>query len=400
MRRSDETALRPIADDVSPRGLEAGGMSTIQGRLTAVDMLRGIAILGTLGTNIWLFTSPHGPVSGLAEGGTVHAVLLYLCNGKFLGLLTVLFGVGLELQYRSARRDGRRWPGWYLWRSALLLAEGAAHYVLIFEFDVLMSYAVTAVLVSFLVSRSTRVIRTWMITLGGLHVLSMGLITAYLVSAGDFTISAGGTTLYSAGSWPDQVANRLHNLFAFRLEAVFILPMSTVLFLAGVLLLRAGVFQDTAVGARLRTRLVVVGLGVAAPLNLLTSLAGGGWFFADRYLLPPLVALGLLGLVTSVLLRLRAEPGVLRRGLTSVGRCALSCYVFQNLVASVLCYGWGLGLAAKLDAFRPWWVPLAWAGIGALFMSLATWWLRRFGRGPLEAAWNWAYRAPQRQLVG
>jgi uncharacterized protein len=79
-----------------------------------------------------------------------------------------------------------------------------------------------------------------------------------------------------------------------------------------------------------------------------------------------------------------------------VGRTALSCYVFQNLAASVLCYDWGLGLAGRLDGLRPWWVPAAWAVICLSFMALASWWLRRFDRGPLELAWQWAYQAPWR----
>ena len=45
---------------------------------------------------------------------------------------------------------------------------------------------------------------------------------------------------------------------------------------------------------------MVVGLGVAFPLNVLTTFGGADWFLVDRYLLPPLVALGLLGLVTSI----------------------------------------------------------------------------------------------------
>lgn len=34
--------------------------STAPIRLAALDVLRGIAILGTLGTNIWILTHPRG----------------------------------------------------------------------------------------------------------------------------------------------------------------------------------------------------------------------------------------------------------------------------------------------------------------------------------------------------
>ncbi|GLW04892.1 hypothetical protein Misp01_00220 [Microtetraspora sp. NBRC 13810] len=368
-------------------------------RIEALDVLRGVAIMGTLGTNIWIFTAPGGPADLFGAGaGAAETFLRLLTNGKFLGLLTLLFGVGLELQYRSALRRGRRWPGWYLWRAALLCAEGLLHYLLIFEFDVLMGYAATSVIVAYLIGRSDRVVRAWMAAMAALHLT--------LVTAGTLALLYGGaaltgppSTLYAEGTWLEQVRSRIELIAVYRVEAVFILPMGVLLFLLGSRLVRAGVFESSARGTRLRNRLMVLGLGVALPVNAVTSFAGPGWFLVDRYLLPPLVALGLLGLVTTVVAGLRGEPGVLRRGLSDVGRTALSSYVFQNLVAAALCYGWGLGLAVRFDAARPWWVIGAWAGICALFMTGASLWLRRFDRGPLELVWQWAYRLPQRRAA-
>jgi uncharacterized membrane protein YeiB len=79
-------------------------------RIEALDVLRGVAILGTLGTNIWIFTHPWGPPAVLSWtprghwwADHVELVLRFLPNGKLLALLTLLFGVGLELQYQSAR---------------------------------------------------------------------------------------------------------------------------------------------------------------------------------------------------------------------------------------------------------------------------------------------------------
>lgn len=365
-------------------------------RLTAIDLVRGVAILGTLGTNIWIFTTPNGPADLLSTAnpdtfsGAVETTLRTLANGKFLALLTLLFGVGLELQHRSALRRGGRWPGWYPWRAALLFTEGLLHYLLIFEFDVLMSYAVTSMLVAYLIGRSDRATGWWIGVMGALHLAFIGLVTAALLS-GRAATGAQPTDLYTHGSWSQQVAARLADWPTYRLEAIFIIPMSVALFLIGARLQRAGVFA--ADGQRLRNRLMIAGFGIGVPLNLLTAFAGPGWFMVDRYVLPPLVALGLLGLIPSVL---RGGTGLLGRGLTSVGRTALSCYVFQNLVACVLCYGWGLGLAGELDWARPWWTIAAWAGICATFMALSTWWLRRHQRGPLESVWHWAYLLPQR----
>ncbi|GAA1651500.1 DUF418 domain-containing protein [Nonomuraea maheshkhaliensis] len=363
-------------------------------RIGALDVLRGVAIMGTLGTNIWIFTDPGGPGAFLslgADAGGAETFLRFLSNGKFLGLLTLLFGVGLELQYRSAVRRGLTWPGRYLWRAALLLAEGILHYVLIFEFDVLMGYAITSMIVAYLIGRSERVVTAWMVAAGTLLLAMVGLLTALLM----IVPAGGGTAAPHPSGWLEQVELRLRHAAIFRAELLFIVPLGIVLFLLGARLMRAGVFEER--GARLRGRLIAAGIGAGVPLNLLTSFAGPAWFMVDRYLVAPLVSLGLLALITSIVLRARSAPGVLRRGFANVGRTALSCYVFQNLAAGALCYGWGLGLATRLDGLRPWWVPVAWAGICLLFMALSSLWLRRFDRGPIELAWQWAYQAPWRQ---
>lgn len=369
-----------------------------------LDLLRGIALFGTLGTNIWIFTNPAGPpaaLDGPGSTGTFSSAfenfVLLLSNGKFLALLTLLFGIGLELQYRSAVRKGARWPGWYLWRALLLLVEGLLHFVLIFEFDVLMTYAVTSMLAAFLIARSNRVIRAWIGALASLHIAAASLITVVLLTTDEATSPTPDNGLFTTGSYLDQLMNRLDNFLFYRLEAIIIIPMSMALFLVGVQLLRAGVFQ--ADRQRLRTRLMIIGLGVATPLNLLTAFSGPNWFMIDRYVLPPLVALGLLGLVATVAQNLPTKAGLVRRGTTAVGRTALSCYIIQNLLAATLCYGWGFGLAAQFDAARPWWVIGAWAGICLALMIMATYWTRRFGRGPVEMAWHWAFQAPQQALA-
>ncbi len=95
-------------------------------RIPSLDVLRGIAILGTLATNIWIFTHPEGLIGYIettwgAQGalGWVEKFLQQVSQGKFLGLLTVMFGIGLAIQRESALRAGRAWPGAYPWRAAL-----------------------------------------------------------------------------------------------------------------------------------------------------------------------------------------------------------------------------------------------------------------------------------------
>ena len=106
------------------------------------------------------------------------------------------------------------------------------------------------------------------------------------------------------------------------------------------------------------------------------------------------MALGILALGTTLVARLRpgSPPSLLRRGVEAVGRTALSCYVLQNVLASVICFDWGLGLAGG----DPWQVVLIWAAISLTLMVAAPLWLRRWPRGPIELVMHRVYDAGRR----
>jgi uncharacterized protein len=376
-------------------------------RIGVLDVARGIAILGTLATNIWIFTDPAGiigyldrPLPTLFHGleEAVQTIARQLANGKFLGMLTLMFGVGLELQRRSAQRKGRPWPGRYPWRATLLFLDGLLHYLLVVEFDILMGYAVTGVVVAAVLATSPRSQRAWMWTAASAHLLLITALTAALVaegSAGRSTEAVDAVTLYTDGSWLDQLIERLESFPLYRAEAVFILPMSIAMFLLGGRLVRAGLFEPR--GRRLRRRMMSLGLVLALPLDLLIGTLGdtAGMVFA-RYTTAPVVALGLLG-ATACLIERRNGPGVVQRRLADVGRAALSCYVLQNLICCALCYGWGLGLASAMGNARTWWTLALYLTVGTLVIAFAHLWLRRFARGPLETLWAWAYQLRQHQ---
>src|SRR4051794_37150471 len=154
-------------------------------RLASLDVLRGIAILGTLGTNIWIYTHPEGLI-GFVNGTPdsdwrgVEVGLQLMTQGKFLGLLTVMFGIGLALQQRSAVRAGHPWPGSYPWRAALLLLDGILHFVLMTEFDVLVGYAITGWIVSYLLVTSPRTQRRVIAIAAAVHVALLTLLTVAL----------------------------------------------------------------------------------------------------------------------------------------------------------------------------------------------------------------------------
>lgn len=144
-----------------PTGLKA--------RWAALDVLRGIAILGTLATNIGIFTAGS---LGMMDWDTwemtevtepsaltdaVGTFIGLITDGKFIGLLTIMFGIGLEIQRQSAKRRGETWLGSYPWRAALLIIDGLLNYIFIFEYDVLMGYGLTGLVMCAVFAASPRV---------------------------------------------------------------------------------------------------------------------------------------------------------------------------------------------------------------------------------------------------
>lgn len=363
-------------------------------RIALLDILRGFAIIGTLGTNIWLFANLgdlnkmfSNPLEPWWSSGDqlLQTMMMLLVNGKFLGLLTLLFGAGMEMKRQKAQREGYTWPGVYIWTCVLLLIDGLLHYTLVMEYDVLMSYAITGMIVSFIINRSRRFILIMMGITGGVHLIGITGITALLAmeSGSAFNGMDTITGLYASGTWWEQVMFRLSNFGFFRTESIAIIPLNVFLFLLGALLMRAQIFSDHDSGRLKRRNLMIVGLAAGIPLNLLLLVPGGIMDLFVRYISAPVLTLGYLGLI-AYMMNKNIFPRLFNR-FGEIGKMALSCYILQNIIASALFYGWGLGLGGQLSSL---FILLMWASICVVLMIFSHLWLRRFRQGPVEWVWR------------
>ena len=366
-------------------------------RIQLLDILRGFAIIGTLGTNIWLFAH-LGNLEAIFPDPSLHwwssldsiisTIVMFLVNGKFLGMLTIMFGVGLEMKRKKAERIGTAWPGIYLWTSFLLLVDGLLHYFLVMQFDILMSYAVTAVIVSFVVNRSRKTIIRVMLFTGIAH--SFMIISVFaLIASANVTMSTGDAfksviALFQTGTWFEQIGYRFETFWMYRFESIAILPMNVFLFLCGILLFRSGAFAADTNGQAIRRKMLRWGLGLGIPLNMLIFVPGLSFDIPVRYLFAPVLSLGYIAIIAKVMELSRC--GWLLSRLEEVGKTALSCYMLQNILASVIFYGWGFGVGATSGSSL--FTFFMWGLISALMMVFAHLWLRKFTVGPIEWAWR------------
>ncbi|CAM3698910.1 DUF418 domain-containing protein [Tsukamurella strandjordii] len=320
------------------------------------------------------------------------AFLSWIPNGKFLGLLTIMFGIGVVIQQRSAQRHGRQWPGTYPVRCALLFLDGLVNYIFMVQFDVLRAYAVVAFIVAFLVLFSDR-IQLWLAALFlAVHIGYLVYLT--LQDNGGMPPPPPGPQLPEGSTdigWWDLTLYNLQNLpQAFMINAEFptLAVMAVALFLLGGAVYRHGVFE--AGRRRLRYWLMAVGFGVALPADFTVSVLFPEYSSWGRYLFAAGVSFGLLALVT--------EYGVRRGGfgrtgtmMSLVGRMALTCYLLQNILGVL-----GQYLVFNRDFFARLNYPAAavgaWLAISAILIVFSWWlWLRKFDRGPAEILWHRAY---------
>ena len=285
---------------------------------------------------------------------------------------------------------------------------GALHAILLFPYDILVSYALLGALL-------WRV-RHWpdpsLLRLAGASVAVAAVCLALLASVGaSVEAEAAAEEEFAAanaeaavqaylGPFGEGLEHRLrHDLpAAAATVALFNGPLAFAAFCAGLVAGRRGLLQEPRrLAAALRPRLPLLCAGALAgnvapalspwlPLPVSTLayslLAVGGPCLAALY----------------VLLLARAwedERGRRALGwLEPAGRMSLTNYLGQSLVASALFMGWGFGLYGELE--RPALLLVAFLIAGGL-AALSRVWLRRFRIGPCE--WllrSWAMLRPQR----
>jgi uncharacterized protein len=93
-----------------------------------------------------------------------------------------------------------------------------------------------------------------------------------------------------------------------------------------------------------------------------------------------------LGYVAGVMLVVQSGwLSALQRRLAATGRMALSNYIGQSVICTLIFYGHGLGLFERVGRGGQLAIVIA---IWAFQLMVSPWWLARFRFGPLEWLWR------------
>jgi uncharacterized protein len=397
-------------------------------RIQIVDILRGFALFGILFVNMTIFSRPMQailfPMDPAAPWFDRAAIWLihFLGEGKFYAMFSMLFGLGLTLQMERIEARGGRFVPLYLRRLLVLLGIGIIHAFLIWMGDILIMYALVGFLLILFRKAKPRTLLVWMVILIIVPLLfnaaATGLVAlgrsvpegAAQIDAALAPTIAGFTSdlarayrVYATGNFAEITGQRIYDYTSMGFSAYFVMGFNVMaMFLLGVYFGKQGLFRNLEANRGLFRKLLVWGLilglgGNALYATMILSLSRivptwplllatlGQTVGAPLLMLAYVSAFCLLALSPSWGKRLQV--------LAPVGQMALTNYLTQSIVCTLIFYGYGLGLFGKMGGAM---------GIGLtiviylLQIPFSHWWMKHFKYGPAEWLWrSLTYGKPQ-----
>lgn len=413
---SDEPIASPAPGEPEPKEPKTSAPTGADERIDALDILRGFALFGVLTVNLsfWFRTTPNRyrltpfPFPALADK-IADTLLPVLFETRFLGLFSFLFGAGLAMQLERAERSRARPFRFLLRRLAVLFGLGVAHIVLLWSGDILHIYAlVGALLLLPLLRRKPKTL--WIVSASVLAFpalanfiarmvrLARGRSVNMIVDPAELEAVRAqieeSVRVYGQGSWLEIARLRLIDYGRFAPTIGYSAVMAFAMGLLGIRAWKSGVLQRPSEHAAKLRRAVSVGLIIgwgfsAAQLALenmiLPELPLWIWK-SSRGLYPAAMVVSTLAYGAAILLLLeRPRARALLAHLAPVGRMALSNYLLQSVICSLIFFGFGFGLFNRVGTAAG---MLIAAAIFAAQIGLSRLWLKRFQFGPVEWLWR------------
>jgi uncharacterized protein len=388
-------------------------VSTSPSRVAVLDVLRAVALGGILLINAMSILAVKGSTPAFTVEippleRALQDAILFCVESKFFTLFSLLFGISFAIQIGSAQRQGAAFLPRISRRLLALLVIGLLHILLLWDGDILVIYALTGTLLIAMRNLTDRALRRWIIGLLAIPatLVLIALVVSLAVRWGaDGSAAMTSSDLDIASQFADTSASselahatflqgaqiRIGTYISLLPLLLSRIPTVLAMFLIGLLIGRSGFLaslpEQRPTLRHVRNVTFAIGLPVMALIVLATKVLPTTSaliaIIEDQYITGPLLCLGLASTITLGYLN---SPG--RRvfaWIQPMGQMALTNYLSQSLVMTFLAYGWGLGLALRLNGFA---VLAAAVALYVVQASLSWAWLRRYSYGPCEWVWR------------
>lgn len=397
-------------------------------RNQTIDILRGFALFGILLVNMELFAHPPQLVvmpreAASAIDSAAAWLVRFVAEGKFYSLFSLLFGLGFALQMTRAEDKGARFAPLYLRRLVILLGIGLIHAFFISVGDILAAYALLGFALLLFRKAKPKTLLIWAVILLTLPILfyALGVGAIELGRSAGPEIAAEidrsfaeqraaylteierAYRVYADGNFAEITAQRAQDMLFRGLGSLFLAPSIFAMFLIGLWFARRGLFQNIEANLPFFRRLLWWGLAVGVVGNFIyASLMGPS---LPRFIPTPTLLIATLGqtvgapalclFYVAALTLLARQPAWQQRlrPLALTGRMALSNYLGQSIICTLIFYGYGLGLFGQVGKAPGLLLVVV---IYTAQVLISAWWMQRFQFGPAEWLWRTlTYMKPQ-----
>jgi len=385
-------------------------------RIVELDALRGLAVIGIVWMNVYVFALPSqsyynptvwGP--GLGEASSpdrlIWVVSFVFVEDKFRTLFAMLFGAScLILLERGGENP---WRAHYA-RMAVLFVIGFAHSVLLASNDVLRAYAIAGCALPLLSSLGARALFAICVGLVAVHV--GGGMVALGSSVLDFYNGRTGSDAYlfadrNFGSNPAAVQFALEQgreEFGTRVvrrldgfSSQFVAIGSTLPINLSAMALGMGLWKSRMLTGEWRVFLLQRSAAISALIAIPALFALAGWVSDNGFTGPIVGAAGLvlsapfdtlLGLAYAAMaMAFFRRGGAMSEALAAVGQLSLTNYLMTSVILAAIFAAWGLALFGEVSRAQATFVSFV-PVLGMLVWSPI--WIRWLGRGPVERFWR------------
>jgi len=387
-------------------------------RIAILDILRGLAIFGILIMNIQFFSYPDYGNAAFADfyPGILNQVVkwgsAFFFQTKFYSIFSLLFGVGMAVLFDRSMQKNTKFTPFFSRRLLILLCIGLFHGFVLWDGDILMTYALIGFALLAFKKRTQKTIMIWAASalivpflLMGIGFTAWKLFTPQKVETAEMVKektekqekrikkAQDELRIFAQGSFAEQIAVRTKTTLNRQKAAIFYGWRILGMFLLGVWAWRKKLFQETENHIPFIKRILIIGLTIGLAGNALFVVCGALTNSTTSFLFMlsmigdqiGATALSLFYIAAILLLVRNAKVIKYLLPFASVGRMALSNYLFHTLICTTIFYSYGLGLYGK---FGPAASLLFVLLIYVIQIPMSKWWLKRFKFGPVEWLWR------------
>ncbi|SER68275.1 uncharacterized protein SAMN04487944_10843 [Gracilibacillus ureilyticus] len=358
-------------------------------RISLIDGLRGFSLLGILLANLLIFQ--YGmfgkdeiafyDLPGWDMAG--YYFMEIFVETSFMPIFSFIFGYSLILMVHKLQEKQLPVKRYFFRRFLALMVFGLLHMYFIWDGDILFAYGSLGIILLMYLKRKPKTLLVWFIILASINFLfgfggtaeesdllySKETITAFLQES---------TVIFQNGSYSEITDHRLNDtpmeLSDGEMIAIMILAPFTIMpmFLLGMYAAHRKWLLKPQYFKKMALLLIPIGLLLKISPYFISivdfSMTGGS-----------VLALGYVFLFSHFYQKWNQHHVI--KAFEKFGKLSLTNYILQSIIFTLIFYGYGLGLFAKLGV---WAAALIGIVIYTLQVVFSNWYMNHFKQGPLE----------------